>query len=160
MPVRRLHHVVEKKDFNMAEVMPTSSTFAMIKPGAVRRYAREILLMALENGFTLRQLETRRVTEEEARQLYRAHEGKDFYDELIAYTLSGEAVLMHLTLCNRKTPAYKLWRLIMGDGHDSSPATIRGRYANPDVRRENVVHGSDSAEEAVRELRIFFPRRE
>ena len=134
----------------------TESTFAMIKPHATRAHAGEILEMIVHQGIVIRRLETRQLSPDDAQFLYEEHKGCDFYDALVEYTISGPVVLMEL-MYSGKTPSVGYWRLVMGATKGAAEPTIRGKYANPDVARENAVHGSDSRASAERELMYFFP---
>lgn len=137
----------------------SAATFAMVKPRATREHLGEILDEILHCKLTIRCMETRALTKEEAEFLYREHAGKDFYEALIEYTLSGPVVLMCLTMPNGGTDVVGYWRLVMGntDSSKAATATIRARFGNHAVLRENAVHGAATVEDAEAELRQFFP---
>lgn len=130
----------------------------MIKPRAVREHLARILDDILHNGITIRRMETRPLTPAEAEFLYYEHKGRDYYDQLIAYTLSGPVVLLQLEKLD-SSDVVGYWRMLMGDTNsaDAAGPTLRARYGNPKVRRENAVHGSDSRAAADREVGYFFP---
>lgn len=133
-------------------------TLGIVKPKATENHLGQILEEITRNGLTIRKLETRLLKKEEAESLYIDHKGKEFYEPLIEYMTSSPVVLMKLQ--NLKcSDIVGFWRLCIGDSdcNNASKATIRSRFGNPEVMRENAVHGSDSVESAARELEIFFP---
>jgi nucleoside-diphosphate kinase len=83
---------------------------------------------------------------------YAEHAGKDFYEKLLAYTLSGPVIAMIL----EGEDAIAMVRRLVGptDVHNSLPGTIRGDYAYQ--TRLNIVHASDSPASAERETALFF----
>jgi nucleoside-diphosphate kinase len=85
-------------------------------------------------------------------QHYAEHEGKPFFDGLVAFITSGPLVAMILEGPN----AIEAARQLIGatNGIEAAPGSIRGDYAL-EVRR-NLVHGSDSRESAEREIAIYF----
>ena len=92
------------------------------------------------------------VTEELAKANYAEHEGKPFYDGLIAYITSGPVVKMVVSGENAVATVRKL----MGATNpaDAAPGTIRGDFGL--TMDENVIHGSDSVASAEREIGVFF----
>jgi nucleoside-diphosphate kinase len=90
--------------------------------------------------------------EQIARRHYAEHEGKPFFDGLVAFITSGPLVAMILEGPN----AIEAARQLIGatNGIEAAPGSIRGDYAL-EVRR-NLVHGSDSRESAEREIEIYF----
>ena len=92
------------------------------------------------------------VTPEQAKANYAEHEGKPFYDGLIAYITSGPVVKMVVSGLS----AVSKMRTLMGATNplDAAPGTIRGDFAN-DVNA-NIIHGSDSLENAAIEIERFF----
>lgn len=143
------------------------ATFAMIKPRAVRDHLGDILKDIVNNGLTIRRMETRKLSEEEAAFLYAEHRDKSaIYPPLVEYTLSGPVVLLELVYGNNPASTVQFWRMVIGsydialhrsqDGTPHSP-TLRALYGNPEVIRENAVHGSSDEEAARRELGKFFP---
>ena len=87
-----------------------------------------------------------------AEEHYGEHREKPFYDELVDFITGGPVVVAKVT----GEDAIGRWRELMGptDPADAPRGTIRGDLAS--VITENVVHGSDSAESAARELKLFF----
>jgi nucleoside-diphosphate kinase len=87
---------------------------------------------------------------------YAEHKGKDFYEKLVEYTLSGPVLAMIL----EGDEAIMLVRRLIGatDIHENLPGTIRGDFAAH--TRLNIVHASDSPESARREISLFFKSEE
>ncbi len=98
-------------------------------------------------------MELRTLDRETARTHYAEHAGKPFFEPLVEFITSGPLV----ALVAEGPRAVEAFRALAGatDPVQASPGTIRGDHAL-DVSR-NVVHGSDSAESAEREIKIFFP---
>jgi nucleoside-diphosphate kinase len=125
----------------------------MIKPDAVKRgLIAQILQRFEDTGLAIERLELSPVTVEQARANYAEHEGKPFYDGLIAYITSGPVVKMVLA----GPEAVMVVRKLMGatNPRDAAPGTIRGDFGLE--LDANVVHGSDSPDSAAREIAIFF----
>lgn len=134
--------------------MSIERTLVLIKPDGVRRgLVGEILSRYERKGLTLVALEHRTATGELADEHYAEHTSKDFYPPLRKFILSGPLVALVLEGDN----AIESVRLLNGktDGRVAEAGSIRGDLALSN--RENLVHGSDSAESAARELKIWFP---
>ena len=128
-------------------------TYTMIKPGGVRNgHIGEIVNRFERVGLTVERMELGMVTEELAKANYAEHEGKPFYDGLIAYITSGPVVKMVVSGENAVATVRKL----MGATNpaDAAPGTIRGDFGL--TMDENVIHGSDSVASAEREIGVFF----
>jgi nucleoside-diphosphate kinase len=131
----------------------SEKTYIMLKPDAVaNRHIGEIVARFERVGLTIERLELTNVTDEQAAANYAEHQGKPFYDGLIAYITSGPVVKMVLS----GPDAVAIARKLMGSTNpkDAAPGTIRGDFGL--VMDANVVHGSDSPESAEREIGIFF----
>lgn len=131
----------------------SQKTYCMIKPDAVARgLVGRIVSRFEEVGLTVERLELGMVTAEQAAANYAEHEGKPFYDGLVAYITSGPVVKMVLS----GPEAVAVVRKLMGvtNPKDAAPGTIRGDFGL--TLDANVVHGSDSPESAEREISIFF----
>lgn len=129
-------------------------TFIMIKPEAVRGSKQgEIMDLLLKNRFRMARMKQFRFDEEDARRFYAVHEGKPFFEELVAYITSGPVIGMELEGEN----SVELLRKLVGATNpaEASPGTIRYMYGT-DLQR-NAVHASDSRESAEKELAIVFP---
>lgn len=128
-------------------------TYTMIKPDGVRNgHIGEIVNRFERVGLTVERMELGMVTEELAKANYAEHEGKPFYDGLIAYITSGPVVKMVVSGENAVATVRKL----MGATNpaDAAPGTIRGDFGL--AMDENVIHGSDSVASAEREIGVFF----
>ena len=128
-------------------------TYTMIKPDGVRNgHIGEIVNRFERVGLTVERMELGMVTEELAKANYAEHEGKPFYDGLIAYITSGPVVKMVVSGENAVATVRKL----MGatTPADAAPGTIRGDFGL--TMDENVIHGSDSVASAEREIGVFF----
>ncbi len=128
-------------------------TYIMIKPDAVARGQVGRIISRFEDvGLKLEKLAYGAVSAEEAQANYAEHEGKPFYDGLIAYITSGPVIRMVWSGPDAVVVARKL----MGATNpvDAAPGTIRGDFGL--VLDANVIHGSDSPASAEREIAIFF----
>ncbi len=128
-------------------------TLVLLKPDAVnRRLVGEILTRFERKGLKIVAMKMLWLTKEKAEEHYAVHKGKPFYDSLIEYITSSPIIAMVL----EGESAIKVVRKIMGvtDGVEAAPGTIRGDFALS--IQNNLVHGSDSAESAEREIPIFF----
>ena len=133
--------------------MAIQKTYTMIKPDGVRNgHIGEIVNRFERAGLTIEQMRLEMVTPEQAKANYAEHEGKPFYDGLIAYVTSGPVVKMVVS----GEGAVAKVRKLMGATNpaDAAPGTIRGDFGL--TMDENVIHGSDSTESAAREIGVFF----
>lgn len=133
--------------------MAIEKTYSMIKPdGVANRHVGEIITRIERSGLTIERMELSMVTPEQAAENYKEHEGKAFYDSLIAYVTSGPVVKMVVSGEN----AVAIMRKLMGATNcaEALPGTIRGDFGL--TVSENVIHGSDSVESAQREIGVFF----
>ncbi len=132
------------------------NTFAMIKPTAVEDgLHNEILTKIIEDGFTIRRLETRQITLDEAEQLYQEHSETPKFKGLCEYVTRSPVVIMELS---RPILPISAWRSFIGatDPSEAEYRTLRRMFGRS--KRENAVHGSDSITSAQRELSIFWPK--
>ena len=133
--------------------MAIQKTYTMIKPDGVRNgHIGEIVNRFERAGLTIEQMRLEMVTPEQAKANYAEHEGKPFYEGLIAYVTSGPVVKMVVS----GEGAVSKVRTLMGATNpaDAAPGTIRGDFGL--TMDENVIHGSDSPESAEREIGVFF----
>ncbi|MGA9748304.1 MAG: nucleoside-diphosphate kinase [Nocardioides sp.] len=135
--------------------MSTSQrTLVLLKPDTVRRgLVGEILSRLEAKGLALVALELRTIDGDLADQHYAEHVERDFYPPLRAFVTSGPMIAAVL----EGDEAIEVVRALNGatDGRKAAPGTIRGDLSLSN--RENLVHGSDSAESAAREIAIWFP---
>ena len=130
-------------------------TLVICKPDAVERgLVGEIIGRFERKGFTIVAAELRTIDAETAGRHYAEHEGKPFYEDLVAFITRSPALLM---VVEGPQDTWKVVRTLMGvtNPREAAPGTIRGDLAVE--LTENLVHGSDSIESAEREIGIFFP---
>ncbi|GBC97525.1 Nucleoside diphosphate kinase [bacterium HR17] len=133
--------------------MALERTFVMIKPDGVQRgLVGEIIQRLERKGLKLIGLKMLHLDRALAERHYEMHKGKAFFDELIAFITSGPVVAMVWEGEN----AIALVRTLMGalEPTEATPGSIRGDFAC--TKTMNIVHGSDSPENAQRETRLFF----
>jgi len=129
-------------------------TLVLLKPDTVRRGLVGNVLSRFEaKGLSLVALELRTIDRELADRHYAQHVDKAFYPPLRDFVTSGPLLAAIL----EGDEAVEVVRAINGatDGRKAAPGTIRGDLSLSN--RENLVHGSDSAESAEREIAIWFP---
>ena len=128
-------------------------TLSIIKPDAVERNLTEKIKNIFENN-KLKIIEQKKIhiTKDEAAEFYKIHQSKPFYNDLCAYLSSGPIVVMILEGENAVTNNRKL----MGatDPKNAEENTIRKLYGISIDK--NSVHGSDSIENAKKEIKFFF----
>jgi nucleoside-diphosphate kinase len=130
-------------------------TLVICKPDAVERgLVGEIVGRLERKGLRLVATELRTIDAETAGRHYAEHQGKPFYDDLVAFITRSPALLM---VVEGPGDTWQVVRSLMGatNPKDAAPGTIRGDLAIE--LTENLVHGSDSADSAAREIAIFFP---
>ena len=128
-------------------------TFAMLKPDTVQRGLMGTVISRFEQkGFTVCAMKLIRVTDELASRHYAVHEGKPFYDGLVKYIMSSPVVAMVLEGPDVITQV----RSVVGATrpNEAAPGTIRGDFG-VDISN-NLVHASDSPENAEYEIGVYF----
>lgn len=128
-------------------------TLILLKPDAVqRRLAGAIIDRFERKGLRLAGLKLVQAPRELAEQHYAVHKGKPFYESLLQFLTSGPTV----ALVWEGREAVAVCRSLMGmtDGAKAVPGTIRGDFALS--VQNNLVHGSDSAENAAAEIALWF----
>ena len=131
----------------------SEQTLSIIKPDAVERnLVEEIKNIFKKNNLTIKESKKIQISKEEAADFYRVHQSKPFYDELCSYLSSGPIVVMILQGEN----AVKQNRELMGatNPKEAKENTIRKLYGISIDK--NSVHGSDSNENAKKEIEFFF----
>jgi nucleoside-diphosphate kinase len=136
--------------------MPATSerTLVLCKPDAVERHLVGEIVGRLERkGLRILAMELRLLDAGTAKQHYAEHEGKPFFDDLVAFITRSPLVALVLEGPN----AWKVVRTLMGatNPQEAAPGTVRGDLAIE--LTENLVHGSDGPESAAREIALFFP---
>jgi nucleoside-diphosphate kinase len=133
--------------------MATESTLLIVKPDGVRRrLVGEVLRRVEAKGLTIESMDLRVIERSVAEEHYGEHREKPFFGELVDFITGGPVVVARVT----GDDAIACWRTLMGPTNpvDAPPGSIRGDFAT--LIGENIVHGSDSAESAARELALFF----
>jgi nucleoside-diphosphate kinase len=128
-------------------------TLAILKPDCVRKNLTGEVIGRIEKaGFKIIGLKKVRLTKETAGGFYAVHKGRPFYDGLVEFMSSGACVPIALEKENAVTD----FRTLIGstDPKEAAPGTIRKLFA--DSKGENIVHGSDSAENGKMEIGFFF----
>ncbi len=128
-------------------------TLSIVKPDAVERNLIEkIKSIFLKNNLIIKDDKKIHLTKEEAAEFYKVHQSKPFYDALCSYLSSGPIMVMILEGEN----AVSLNRKLMGatDPKNADENTIRKLYGISIDK--NSVHGSDSLDNAKREIDFFF----
>ena len=128
-------------------------TLSIIKPDAVERnLTEEIKSFFKKNGLSIKQDKKIQITKDEAAEFYKVHQSKPFYNDLCSYLSSGPIVVMILEGVNAVLNNRKL----MGatDPKKAEENTIRKMYGISIDK--NSVHGSDSIDNAKKEISFFF----
>ena len=130
-------------------------TLVICKPDAVERGLVGELIGRLERkGLRVVAAELRHIDTTTAARHYEEHQGKAFYQELVGFITRSPSVVV---VVEGPPDTWQIVRTLMGptDPAQAPPGTIRGDLGT--VLTENLVHGSDSADSAAREIAIFFP---
>ena len=133
--------------------MNQESTLGIIKPDAVdRNLIGSIIKMIEENNITISKMRMITLSKDQAEAFYKVHKGKVFYDKLIEYMTSGPIVIMVL----QGVDVIKRYRDLMGKTNpdEAEDGTIRKLFGLNTTR--NSVHGSDSQDNAIIEINLFF----
>ena len=128
-------------------------TLILVKPDGVQRgLIGEIITRFERRGLKLAGMKFLKMSEELAGKHYAVHEGKPFYERLVAYIISGPVVAMVW----EGSDAIAAARSTMGATNpiEAEPGTIRGDFGMEIGR--NLVHGSDSPENGEKEVDLFF----
>jgi nucleoside-diphosphate kinase len=131
--------------------------FLFLKPNTVRRgLVGEVISRLERRGIKIIAMKMIMATKDQVEELYKEHKGKDFYEDLIEFVLSGPVIVMVL----EGPRVIDMVRHIIGntDPLKASPGSIRGEFGMSVTK--NIVHASDSAENAEREMKIFFDEEE
>ena len=133
------------------------TTLAILKPDSVAAgNAGNILALLEAKGFRVRALKSVRLTESNARSFYQIHKDRAFYNDLIEFMTGGLVIPVAL----EREDAVAYLRQVMGatDPQQAAADTVRTLYGSN--VQENAIHGSDSPENAARELAFFFSQTE
>jgi nucleoside-diphosphate kinase len=133
----------------------TNRTLVLLKPDAVeRRLVGEIVSRFERKGLTISAIQLRTLDSDTLARHYAEHQGKVFYADLVAFMARGPVVAM---VVGGPDDTWEVVRSMMGatNPRAAAPGTIRGDLGT--IFTENLIHGSDSAASAEREIQIFFP---
>lgn len=127
-------------------------TLTIIKPDAYH-VADQITKRITFEGFRVIAMKAIMLTKNQSSEFYSIHKGKDFYDDLIKFMTSGPIVIYAL----EKENAVDDFRKLIGstDPLEANPGTIRSMYGK--AVSSNAIHGSDSDDNAQKEILFFFP---
>ncbi len=134
--------------------MATERTLVLVKPDGVRRgLAGEVIGRLEKKGLALVAMELRTLDRAAAEEHYGEHRERPFFGELVEFITGGPLV----ALVVEGPDAVAATRRMMGVTNpvEATPGSLRGDYALE--IGQNLVHGSDSAQSAQREIGIFFP---
>jgi nucleoside-diphosphate kinase len=129
-------------------------TLTIIKPDSVEKHNVGKIIAHLEGeGFEIVAARMLRLTQAMAEEFYAVHRERPFYRDLVTYMTSGPVWAM----CLERDSAVEHLRAVMGatDSAKAEAGTIRNLYGESIER--NAIHGSDSSENAAREVAFFFP---
>jgi len=132
-------------------------TLGIVKPDAVANGRHGAILAHIEAaGFRIRAARLVRLSRAEAEAFYAVHRGRPFYADLVEFMTSGPCLPVALECAG----AVAAFRAAIGatDPAEAAPGTIRKLFAESKGR--NAVHGSDSDENAAREIGFFFSESE
>ena len=138
--------------------MSTERTLVLVKPDAVeRRLTGEVLRRVEAKGYRLVALELRTATADLLDEHYAEHRGKPFFTPLVEFMMSGPVVAAVV----EGERVIEGLRSLAGatDPTVAAPGTVRGDLGRDwgTTVVQNLVHGSDSAESAAREIGLWFP---
>ena len=133
-------------------------TYIMIKPDAVaNRHIGEIVNRIERSGLTIERMVLEMVTPEQAEANYAEHKGKPFFEGLLEFMSSGPVVAIIV----EGQRVVEGMRVLMGstDPTTAPAGTIRGDLGRAwnSPHMENLIHGSDSVDNATREISLWFP---
>ncbi len=135
----------------------TERTFTIFKPDALRKGVQgRILQQLLDEGFRVLGLRMVHLTRAQAEGFYAVHRERSFFPELVVFMTSGPVVVA----CLERENAVARLREVMGptDSTKAPAETVRGRFGT-DIQC-NAIHGSDSPENALKEIAFFFSEAE
>lgn len=133
--------------------MALERTLAILKPDCVRKNLQgEVIARIQKAGFKVLGMKQVRLSKDQAGAFYAVHAGRPFYEGLVEFMTSGHCMPIAL----EKVNAVADFRTLIGatDPKEAAEGTIRKLYA--DNKGENIVHGSDSAENGRNEVSFFF----
>ncbi|MFH0735407.1 MAG: nucleoside-diphosphate kinase [bacterium] len=137
--------------------MLNNRTLAILKPDClINNHVGKVITKITESGFKLIALKSVKLTIDSASGFYEVHKERPFFNDLVKYMTSGTCIPIVL----EKENAVEDFRKLIGatDPNKADEGTIRKLFAKS--MQENTVHGSDSDENANKEISHFFSRKE
>jgi nucleoside-diphosphate kinase len=128
-------------------------TLAILKPDCLEKKVQgKVIQQILDAGFKIKGMRLLKLTPESAKKFYEVHKERPFYNDLVKYMTSGPVVPIAL----EKENAVADFRKLIGATNpaNAEEGTVRKLYAESIER--NIIHGSDSDENAVKEIAHFF----
>lgn len=142
---------------SIGEIILTNRTLAILKPDCVEKnLIGNVIQKINEAGFKILAMKMVKLTPDSAGGFYEVHKDRPFFNDLLAYMTSGPCVPIAL----EKENAVADYRKLIGatNPENAEAGTIRKLYA--ESIEKNIVHGSDSDENAALEISHFFSRKE
>ena len=139
--------------------MSTEKTLILVKPdGVARGLVGEVISRIESKGYSIDAVRMLKADRSLLEKHYAEHVGKPFYEPLVEFMMSGPIVAI-IASGNRVIEGFRSLAGVT-DPTLAAPGTIRGDLARDQGTKvvQNIVHGSDSPESAVREIEIFFPK--
>lgn len=139
--------------------MSTEKTLILVKPdGVARGLVGEVISRIESKGYSIDAVRMLKPDRSLLEKHYAEHVGKPFYEPLVEFMMSGPIVAI-VASGNRVIEGFRSLAGVT-DPTLAAPGTIRGDLARDQGTKvvQNIVHGSDSPESAVREIEIFFPK--
>ena len=134
-----------------------NKTLAILKPDCVKRGLSGAVIQHLEKeGFKIHSAKMINMTRNIAEGFYTVHKERNFFNDLIDFMTSGKSIPMVL----EKENAVEKLREVIGatDPKEAEEGTIRYKYA--ESKQNNIIHASDSVENAEKEIQFFFSKKE
>ena len=128
-------------------------TLAILKPDCLEKNIQgKVIQQIIDAGFKIKGMRLLKLTADSAKKFYEVHKQRPFYNALVEYMTSGPMIPMAL----EKDDAVSDFRKLIGatDPAKAEKGTIRNQYA--ESIEHNIIHGSDSPENAVKEIAHFF----
>jgi nucleoside-diphosphate kinase len=137
--------------------MSSTRTLAILKPDCIQRnLSGKVIDHLIQAGFKLGALKLVKLTKETAGAFYTVHKDRTFFPDLIAFMTECAVITMVL----EKEDAVSELRRVIGatDPREAQKGTVREQYA--ENKQRNIIHASDSTENAFKEIAFFFSEKE
>jgi nucleoside diphosphate kinase/thiol-disulfide isomerase/thioredoxin len=135
-----------------------SRTLAIVRPDILEEYREEVIARIEAANFKIAMMKDVQMSKEEVAAFYKGHEGQPLYDELISRMSIGPMMVLVL----EKEDAVEAWKTMLGPkdieaAQIENPECLRALLALPNVTQINQLHGSDTEDQAEKEISHFFP---